>query len=377
MLKKVSLFHPFTANAIGISEAEVLIYHSQPHERALEQMPQSKYRITIDYFSAKPWPFNKTISVLNKRFWPLSHPIIGNRHVWRGQYSLWHYLHNILAAPDLTIINMSGHGSKYCFKLAKLLQKKNKPYIAMLGGINITQNKSLFDYYKGAHHLIVHTNYQKEKLQKDEFFKNLHIEVLPLGIDTDSFLPLKKDKDVFTLLFVGRISRLKQIEKGIEAVAHLKKNTTKKIIFNIIGPSSDINYLFELKELAKTLNVINSVNFIGALNQKRLVPYYQKASLFILPSKHESFGIVMVEAMACGTPVIGFKKSWGPDEIIEDSINGILTTEDKFKECILEFAKDEETQIRLGKNARMVTLKKWTIAHTRQLLQKNIESALK
>ena len=376
MLKKVSLFHPFTAKAIGISEAEVLLYHSQPHERALEQLPQSKYRITIDYFSGKLLPFNKTISIIKKRFWPLSCPIIGNRHVWRGQYSYWHYVYNILTSPDLTIINMSGHGSKYCFKLAKLLQKKNKPYITMLGGINIIKSKSLLEYYKGAHHLIVHTTYQKEKLQKDTFFKNLNIEVLPLGIDTDTFLPRQKDNDVFTLLFVGRISRLKQIEKGLEAVAYLKKNTNKKIVFNVIGPSSDINYLVELKTLTKTLNIKDSVNFIGALNQIQLVPYYQKASLFILPSKHESFGIVMVEAMACGTPVIGFKKSWGPDEIIEDGINGILTTEDSFKERILGFAKDEEAQKRLANNARIITLKKWTIAHTSQLLQKSIESAL-
>ncbi len=83
--------------------------------------------------------------------------------------------------------------------------------------------------------------------------------------------------------------------------------------------------------MAKQLEVKDNINFVGSVEQKQLVPYYQKANLLLLPSAHESFGMVMVEAMACGTPVVALKGSGGPDEIIENGINGILTTKESMQ----------------------------------------------
>lgn len=268
---------------------------------------------------------------------------------------------------------MSGHGSPYCFKLAQLLVKKGKPYIAMIGGIHISENSQAKQYYHNAHHIIVHTEVQKKELLKKDIFKNLNIQVMPLGIDTTLFIPKEKDCGRFELLFVGRISRLKQIELCLETLAYLLKNQTKQINLSVIGPISDEAYFMELKRLAKQLQIEEQVNFLGSVEQKQLVPYYQKANLLLLPSAHESFGMVMVEAMACGTPVAALSGSGGPDEIIENEINGILATKETFASRILEYMESKDMQDRMQRNARLSVENKWSLQQTEDALRRSIK----
>src|SRR5690606_9899530 len=117
---------------------------------------------------------------------------------------------------------------------------------------------------------------------------------------------------------------------------------------------SESVYFLELKALADKLQITEYIKFIGLIKQKDLVPYYQKASLLLLPSAHESFGMVMVEAMACGIPVAALKGSGGPDEIVEDGINGILATKESFSKRILEFVQSEKMNREFRQNARVM-----------------------
>src|SRR5690606_15931593 len=315
--------------------------------------------VSIAYFTGNPFPFTKKINGIKKGFWPITKPFLKNRHRWRGQYSWFHYLSNTVNPPDLTIINMSGHGSKYCFKLGELLRKKGKPYIAMIGGIHVSTEGPAKKYFQNAHNIIVHTNLQKTQLLHLKTFKNLNIQVMPLGVDTTEFFPLTKVSKEVELLFVGRITRLKQIELCFETLAFLMKNLNRKVKLIIIGPVSDRAYLSELESLAAQLEITDQVEFVGPLKQCDLVPYYQKATLFLLPSAHESFGMVMVEAMACGTPVAALKESGGADEIVVDGVNGLLTNKDTFSERILEYLKSDEMKKIFSENARIMVEKKW------------------
>lgn len=375
-INNISLLHPFSAQAIGLSENDLYYSHSKPQEMAMLKMQEEGYSVSIDYFTGTIFPYSKTVNGIKKSFWPVTKPVLKNRHTWRRQYSWVHYFRNFVNPPDVTIINMSGHGSKYCFKLAKLLRKKGKPYVTMIGGIHISTEGQAKEYFQNAHHIIVHTAVQKKQLLQQETFKNLNIQVMPLGIDTELFFPVQRDKQEIELLFVGRITRLKQIELCLETVAFLGANQKRKVNLTIIGPMSDTVYFSELKSLADQLQITEHINFVGLIEQKDLVPFYQKANLLLLPSAHESFGMVMVEAMACGTPVAALKGSGGPDEIVEDGINGILATKDNFSKRILEFVNSEEVEKKLKNNARRLVEEKWSMEQTEVAMRNSINSAL-
>ncbi|MAB37986.1 MAG: hypothetical protein CL528_10065 [Aequorivita sp.] len=376
-MKTISLFHPFSAKAIGLSENDLVYSHSKPHEKALLKLQEEGNKVSIDYFTGGVFPFSKKINGMSKRFWPITKPLVMNRHGWRRQHSFFHYWHSFFTPPDLTIINMSGHGSPFCFKLAKMLVKKQKPYIAMIGGIHISYDLRAKTYYENAHHIIVHTEVQKRQLLQNEVFKNLNIRVMPLGIDTSIFIPKEKTSNSIELLFVGRISRLKQIELCLETLAFLIESQSRKVTLTIVGPVSDELYFSELKALAIQLQIPEKVDFVGSVEQSKLVPYYQKANLLLLPSAHESFGMVMVEAMSCGTPVVALKGSGGPDEIVENGINGILTSKDKYADKVLDYFQTKELNFNLSKNARHLVEQKWSLAQTEAALRSSINEVFR
>ena len=374
---RIQLLHPFSAKAIGLCEKDLFYSHSKPHEKALLKLQDVDYKVSIAYFTGSIFPFAKKVNGIKKFFWPITKPLFIKRYVWRKQHSIFHYWNSFFNTPDVTIINMSGHGSPYCFKLAKMLVKKQKPYIAMIGGIHISYDLRAKTYYENAHHIIVHTEVQKRQLLQNEVFKSLNIRVMPLGIDTSIFIPKKKTSNSIELLFVGRISRLKQIELCLETLAFLIKSQSRKVTLTIVGPVSDELYFSELKALAIQLQITEQVNFVGSVEQSKLVPYYQKANLLLLPSAHESFGMVMVEAMSCGTPVVALKGSGGPDEIVENGINGILTSKDKYAEKVLDYFQTKQLDFNLSKNARHLVEQKWSLAQTETALQSSINEVFR
>lgn len=376
-MRRINLLHPFSAKAIGLKENDLLFSHSKPHERALGMLNFDEFDVSIDYFTGKILPYSENIEGIKKRFWPITKPLLKGKHKWRKQHSLWHFLGMIFKPVDFTIINMSGFGSSYVFKLAKVLTSKKKPYAAMIGGVNMSKTVNELEYYQNAHHIIVHTSIQKKELEVCKGFENLDIRVMPLGVDTNQFKPLsfKKTEDI-ELLFVGRITRLKQIELAIKALYLLKKSLEKHVELTIIGPKSDMNYYNELITLIKDLRLNENVVFFSSMDQKDLVPYFQKANLLLLPSAHESFGMVMIEAMACGTSVAAIEGAGGPDDIIEDKINGLLTSPENYAEKILEFFKNEQLQEVISKQARIRVLESYSIDATYKVLKSSIEDAL-
>jgi D-inositol-3-phosphate glycosyltransferase len=105
------------------------------------------------------------------------------------------------------------------------------------------------------------------------------------------------------LLFVGRIDPLKGIEQLIKTVPLLKNIYNLKLI--VVG--GDENSKAELEELQKQaaeLNIGDSITFQGMVKQEQLPYYYSAADICVVPSYYESFGLVALESLACGTPVV-------------------------------------------------------------------------
>ncbi len=174
------------------------------------------------------------------------------------------------------------------------------------------------------------------------------IDVIPFGVDTDFFRPLDvyKDETIFQILSVGYLIERKGFEYLIRAMPHVLKeheNVRLKIVGS--GPLES-----KLKSLIRELGLGDKVEIIKNVSDENLLMMYNSADLFVLPSivdsqgNTEGLGVVLLEAMACGLPVIGSDVGGIPD-IIEDGNNGFLVKQknsELLKNSILNFIEDKK-----------------------------------
>ena len=144
---------------------------------------------------------------------------------------------------------------------------------------------------------------------------------LPNGIDTNLFTPNSHKEDNL-LLFVGRITAGKGLHVLLKSLRYLK-NSVRLVI---IGPADwDAQYYLDMLKSIKKENKKgkHEIRYLGPLEQADIIKWYQKASIFILPSFKEGFPVTIIEALSCETPVIATSVG-GIPEIIKDYKNGIL-----------------------------------------------------
>lgn len=163
------------------------------------------------------------------------------------------------------------------------------------------------------------------------------IKMIPIGVDIEIFHPARglsfrrrlADDNEKLLLYVGRI----EWRKGIGTLLHafkkvLARYPKSKLLIAGGGITKAARRLEQaererLWQTAQSLEVQDKVNFVGSIKQKRLYRYYNAADVCVVPSYYEPFGIVPLEAMACGTPVVA-SKTGGLKYTVEEGITGYL-----------------------------------------------------
>ncbi|MCL4449408.1 MAG: glycosyltransferase [Actinobacteria bacterium] len=127
------------------------------------------------------------------------------------------------------------------------------------------------------------------------------------------------------LLFVGRIQSLKGPDIAVEVLADIRKTFPNAVLAIVGGPSgkSGEHQLTQLKAQSQRLGVCDAVYFVEPQPHERLSTYYRAADVCLVPSKTESFGLVALEAAACGTPVVASAVG-GLQSLIDHKITGFL-----------------------------------------------------
>ena len=178
--------------------------------------------------------------------------------------------------------------------------------------------------------IIVSTFHELEVLIQYHEANSSKVNVIPPGVDLSLFNPLSMSKSIKQLgldkhpiiLYVGRIDPIKGLPVLIEAMKYLKGDNHPKLL--IIGDNTTQNLTTKKAlDLIIEYELNEHITFIGPVEQTLLPLYYNAASLCVIPSHYESFGLVALEAMACKTTVIGTKVP-GLESIIEDHHNGVL-----------------------------------------------------
>jgi len=166
----------------------------------------------------------------------------------------------------------------------------------------------------------------KSMIQKSTHSK---IFTIPNGVDlayVQSITSYEK-KEYPTIFFLGYLTKGKGVEDLIKAVNLIKiKCENVKLYIGGIGP-----YREKLKELVEDLHLNNDVIFLGLLNEKEKFAFMKSMDIFVLPSYWESFAVVLLEALACGKPIVTTDVGGNP-YAVANGVNGFLIQPGNYNE---------------------------------------------
>lgn len=252
----------------------------------------------------------------------------------------------------------------------RLAPRWGVPHITMFHTLGRLKNSALADQEEtearidveehvvaGADRIIASSEHERQALVDLYDARRQQVAVINGGVDLHLFRPRDRAEartalglDGEVALFVGRMDRVKGLDILLRAVALLKHRPRLKLV--VAGGSGPEAEYRRCTALAKALGL--DVLFRGAVPQEELPLYYNAADVLVVPSHYESFGLVAVEALACGTPVIGSKVG-GLPTVIRDGENGMLVESrqpEAFAERIERMLDDRALCATLAANAR-------------------------
>lgn len=267
----------------------------------------------------------------NRCFCPLKHGIEGHREAFaQGIQKLYdQYMKG--NKPDI----IHAHCCVWAgYAAMKLSEQIGIPYV-------VTEHATLFQLHRdeisAGNNAIIQQVYQKAArvICVSRAFARLiesyrtDIDVVGNVVNCDIFTPPKVSKNhneirFLTVCYMEEEAQL--YKKGMDILIQswteiVKENTNVKLVIGGGGKAVQ-----KVVDWTKKYHVTDSVEFLGTLNRQQVVEQMQMCDCFVLPSRYETFGVVYIEAMACGKPVIAVANG-GPDDFVKD-FNGMLIKPD-------------------------------------------------
>lgn len=235
----------------------------------------------------------------------------------------------------------------------------------MEGGYRLEGEQQILE---NADRIVVATPAEQSQLEFLYMADSRKLVTIPPGVDTSHFYPIPSDEakaviglapDDHMILYVGRIEPLKGVDTLLRALAIMSKSGEMACCphyLAIIGGDLDTSpetmnaEMTRLQHLARELGIKDLVLFLGKRSQDSLPYYYSAAEVVVMPSHYESFGMVALEAMACGTPVVASQVG-GLAFLVQDGVTGFVVPggdPQALADRLLELVRDPDLRCRMG-----------------------------
>ena len=241
-----------------------------------------------------------------------------------------------------------------------------KRFFAWLGGKVIGNWLRSLDkkVVKNAKEIFVNSNFTKKRIKK-LYSRDARI-IYPTKNENFKILKIKKKNFIYAH---GRVIPDKKFEYVIEAMRYIPNQKL------IISGSIKNDYKNKLKSLIKKLKLQNRIKIMGRISEEKLIRLYNEARVFVLTAPKEDFGIVPIEAMSCGTPVIAWGDGAGPTETVIEKINGFLAKPYDIKDLSEKIKKALKTK--WNKDGIRKTTKRFSDDYQSKIFNKEIEKIIK
>jgi len=197
----------------------------------------------------------------------------------------------------------------------------------------------------------------------DEYLsrKGLDVPILPLylGIDLSVFYPMPEIEKEWNIAFLGRLEKMKAVDLFPEMLTLLKQDYPN-LKFLMTGEGSLKSNLLDDFDNA---GVSHMVDYLGVVETKTVPKLINQSRIFIYPSREEPFGLSILEAMACGVPVVT-TNVYGPSEIITEGIDGLTVNPDDVNalvEAVSSLLNNEKHRVQIGRRGRETVEKRFDI----------------
>ena len=261
------------------------------------------------------------------------------------------FLEAIFYNPDIIIC---GHinFSPLCYIISKFFGKR---YIVLTHGIDVWDitSKTKIKGLKEAYLITSVSNFTKDKIIEQIPEVKSKVYLLPNTIDGTFFHPKPKpayllkrhnlredDKIILTIARLSKSEKYKGYDKVIEVLPRVIKEVPS-VKYIIGGTGDDVR---RVKELVRIKGLEGHVILAGFIPEEEMVDHYNLCDVFVMPSKKEGFGIVFLEALACGKPVIAGNKDGSVDALLNGEL-GILVDPDNISEIAEAIVKALKGQI--------------------------------
>lgn len=294
--------------------------------------------------------------------------------------------------PGFDIIHMYEYRTFQNVLVHHYAKKYGIPYIAqadgsLFPGLGKRPLKTIFDLLFGhrimsdASKLIAITPTEVEQY-KELGAEESKIVQIPNSIDISEYEQLP-EKGTFRkkygiteenmVLFLGRIHKIKGVDILIKAVAPLIKEG-RNIRLVVAGP--DYGHLNYLKKLAKKLDIDGKITFTDFIFGEMKLAAYVDADVYVLPSIYETFPTTILEACACGTPVIVTDRCQIAD-LVQGNVGFVVPYDkDRLREAILKMLTDKELRMRFGKRGRILVKEQYSWSHRTEQFEAVYEKVL-
>ncbi len=196
-----------------------------------------------------------------------------------------------------------------CYDLISFKDKYVSPF-------QMAFNKLCLNGMKRADRIITGSEFSKKDIVGYLNIEYSKVKVAPFAYDSELYRPSERGlpekyglgNNNRIVLYVGSEQKRKNVDKILEAIALIKKKY-HDIVFVKVGKPGESNSRERLMDLVCGLKIEENVQFIDFMEEEDLPVVYSMADVFVFPSSYEGFGLPVIEAMACGCPVITTKKT--------------------------------------------------------------------